>query len=886
MSDVVGGPAPSDETSEGDTARAWLGPRWYGTFVTMRLLVVAFFFLTSVYSVLNYSPFVFQQFIRPRIFWWVNQFVATHHLWYCGAYALSVLTLLPELMPSAFVSNRSRSVRRLAVAYVVFFALVGEWLVVTPYLPTLWNDRRSFAASLLSFVPIVWLAVIDQLSCWPRAFGDDHARDSVRSSFRRFASAAGSNQTDEVGHDSTDQRRLLVAGLLTAVYLWAAHLAAAWSGVHPFPGLALVAFTATWGLLLSILAAMVGYAVLNAIIVVASVASRPRRVEYALEVVVAAVAIALLLLKIPFATIAFGTWQPALLASAAGLSLALTWSGLALRRAARSKRRDGALDLLLAPLASAQHVWTAVVALVALPFVTAALLHQWARIDWNFLLQKTIVIVEWLLAFTMTFRLTRALPRAPWSLRRASAPPAMAAALVITAGQLSPGLPRWIGGFEDGNVALDEYAGRDVSFRLAYDAFVSHPGRDDGFYRYLQLNSSVSTSLHLPAPDVEFTADRAAAAGPRPHIFLFVVDSLRRDYLSPFNPAASFSPSIAAFAADSFAFQNAFSHYGGTALAVPSIWSGSLLLHRLYLPDFQRANALEKLLDAGGYRWYMSLDTHIGPLISPHPDLVQLDRNRGVMQFDFCQTLSELETQIGARTDARPVFAFTLPQNLHISNRQHGRVPPGEHYPGFFEPYAAEVHRIDGCFGEFISYLRRAGLYDDSIIVLTTDHGDSLGEAGNWGHGVTIYPEVVRIPLLIHVPARLRSRLTTDLSRLAFSTDIVPTLYELLGYPVRDLGPLFGAPLFAHDDRALVPRQNGSFLLASSYAATWGMLRDNGRSLYITDLVNGREYAYDLAPQPIGVRVRVTDEMREINRALMRQAIGELGALYRFSPES
>src|SRR5262249_34214028 len=113
MSDVVRGQTPSGGTSARGASGVWCA-LWYAAFVTMRLLVVAFFFVTSVYSVLNYSPFVFQQFIRPRIFWWVNQFVATHHLWYCGAYALSVLTLLPELLRSSSTPARSRTVRRLS----------------------------------------------------------------------------------------------------------------------------------------------------------------------------------------------------------------------------------------------------------------------------------------------------------------------------------------------------------------------------------------------------------------------------------------------------------------------------------------------------------------------------------------------------------------------------------------------------------------------------------------------------------------------------------------------------------------------------------------------------------------------------------------------------
>jgi hypothetical protein len=859
---------------------------WYVAFVAMRLLVLAFFLLTSTYSLLNYSPFVFHQFIRPRIFGWVNQFVSTHHLWYLAAYAATIVTLAPELLPWMFKSPHSGMNRRLAVAYVVCFGLVGEWLVVTPYLPTLWNDRRSFVAAVLSFAPIVWLAAIDHVSSWRASFPEARAADGDRP--RPPLSEAAASAIEAIAAIETrvtDQRRTLAACVLTAVYLWLTHLAVVWASARPFPGVSLFAFTAGWALLLDLVAAIAGYTVLNVAAGCALATRRPRTTEYGLDVVLAALAIAVLLLKVPFAAIEFGTWQPVLLAVVAGLALALAWSGLALRRASRIPERSGALDVLLSPIASSRHVWMPGLALACLPFATFGLLSQVARADWNFLVQKTIGVVEWLIAFALVFRLTRAVPPTRWSFARAGAPAVIAAVLLMAAGRLSHELPRWSGAFENGDVALDEYAGRDVSFSLLYDAFVEHPGRDAGFSRYLQMNSSVPTSLTLPAPDVEFSPGGPVPGGPHPHIFLFVVDSLRRDYLSPFNPAVTFSPSIASFAADSFPFQNAFTHYGGTALAVPSIWSGSLLLHRLYMPDFQRMNALEKLLDSGGYRWYMSLDTITGPLISPHPDLVQLDRDREVMQFDFCRTLKELQAQMNARTGPQPVFAFTLPQNLHISNRQHGAVPPGEHYPGFFEPYAAEVRRIDHCFGEFIGYLKAAGLYEDSIIVLTTDHGDSLGEAGNWGHGVTIYPEVVRIPLLIHVPARLKASVGTDLTRIAFSTDIVPTLYELLEYHVRDLGPLFGSPLFAPADRTLVPRQDGSFLLASSYAATWGLLRHNGRSLYIADLVNGRELAYDLTPQPIGRRIRVTDAMREINRSLMREEIGALGALFQFTPE-
>ena len=75
-----------------------------------------------------------------------------------------------------------------------------------------------------------------------------------------------------------------------------------------------------------------------------------------------------------------------------------------------------------------------------------------------------------------------------------------------------------------------------------------------------------------------------------------VVDSLRRDYLSPFNPAVTFTPSIDAFARSSDVFVNAFTHYGATGLSEPSIWVGGMMPHKQYITPFAPMNSLEKLL--------------------------------------------------------------------------------------------------------------------------------------------------------------------------------------------------------------------------------------------------------------------------------------------------
>ena len=103
----------------------------------------------------------------------------------------------------------------------------------------------------------------------------------------------------------------------------------------------------------------------------------------------------------------------------------------------------------------------------------------------------------------------------------------------------------------------------------------------------------------------------------------------------------------------------------------------------------------------------------------------------------------------------------------------------------------------------------------------------------------------------------------------------------MLGQPVRDLEPPFGAALFVPPDREPRPRRRESFLLMSSYGPTFALLRRNGKFLYISDLVNWREYAYTLFREPLGERVPVTETLRRAGQADIRIKMDEVDALFR-----
>jgi arylsulfatase A-like enzyme len=292
-------------------------------------------------------------------------------------------------------------------------------------------------------------------------------------------------------------------------------------------------------------------------------------------------------------------------------------------------------------------------------------------------------------------------------------------------------------------------------------------------------------------------------------------------------------------------------------------------------------NAIAKLFEAHQYRRVMS-ENHISAELFGFPEGVT-PLNRGVpeMSHTVCGTLDGLERDLAAhRDDPRPVFADARTLDLHIGNTRFAPVPAGEKYPGFFEPYAARVRRLDACLGRFTTFLHQAGLWDNSIVIVLSDHGDSLGEGMRWGHGYTVFPEVIRIPLLIHLPPALRARATTDVGRVAFTTDITPTLYALLGEPAEPPRLEAGSPLFSLGPEPLADRRHDAFLVASSYGAVYGLLRENGGRLYIADAVEGRDYLFDLAHAGDDVRIGITDAERLASRALIREQVADLAAWY------
>ena len=819
-------------------------------FAAARCLHTAFFLATSLYAALTYSTFTYRQFIAPREIDWIFQFADWHHAAYWEVFCVTILTLASRL-----TSGRGRS---LAWIYLIAGVAAGVWLTLRPPLSALASSPASLWVAAAAIVPILWLAAIDHLGSrgqWPAQ------------------SAAGG---------STAARRRLYACLATALYTGAVYASIAATRGQT-PGIRLTAsdvFVAgTWACLLQLLAFSAVFQLLLIGTVLGSSgdgALSPRR-DYAMAAGAATVAIGGAIQAFMWPSLSFPAAPAWGLSAAWALALVVTWSSIARRSVTPDGPEDG-FSVLFGSLSDAR---VAVAGLVLLPWVAFGLSSAVASFDWDFVLQKFSVVGVWFLAFGCIYALIPA-PRAasralaPW---RFAAPAVLilvvyAAALGAQRGPLTTMSSRGV---------LDQYTAISPAFRLMDDV-LRERRNEPAFYDELRANTNIPPTVHVDPVDIEMARLPGSATADKPHIFLFVIDSLRRDYLSPYNSAVTFTPAIARFAAESLVFRNAFTRYGGTALAVPSIWSGSLLLHKEYVTPFRPMNALRKLLDAEGYERVMSMDSIMSVLDPRAPGLTEIDGGVPNVQFDLCRSLDQLQPVLDRAGGPRPIFAYSLPQNVHIINVQSPYGPSGRRYPGFYDRAAVRVERMDACFGRFIESLKARGLYDRSVIVITSDHGDSLGEEGRWGHGVNLFPEVVRIPLIMHVPSAVLRRSTADLDRVSFSTDITPTLYALLGHPSSLGDPTYGESLLASPEIGVSDRRRAAFVLASSYGPTYGALTRNGRQLYIVDAIAGRDYLYDLSSGANDRRRQLTDSTRQSFHDIIRAQIAELARIYHFHP--
>lgn len=156
--------------------------------------------------------------------------------------------------------------------------------------------------------------------------------------------------------------------------------------------------------------------------------------------------------------------------------------------------------------------------------------------------------------------------------------------------------------------------------------------------------------------------------------------------------------------------------------------------------------------------------------------------------------------------------------------------------------YDRGIAYADHWIGHLIDELKRRGLYDQTVLLVTADHGEELFDHGRLDHSRTFYDEIMRIPLILHVPGR---GIGTSSAVQVGLLDVMPTLLDLLGVPYA--GTMQGQSLRPLLDGGTIPDR--AFFGEADQGQRLVAMRTNRRK-YIQDLQGRQREAYDLVDDP------------------------------------
>jgi hypothetical protein len=803
-------------------------------FLLTRLAFALLTFVASVYCLLLYIPFSYFGFIHAPVLWWLPGFVHLYPRLLAVAFCAVVITLVPAF--------RIRATRFSALAFLLTsFGMCFYLSYITPFSGFL-PDFVSYLWSIANLFPLVWLGVID--------FATAHSRrENAISNDLRVGNLKSS----------------AIAAILAAVVFAIA------SAVHQLLGSSqpisgrMRLLGAGWSIAAHITIFVIIGSLLYLTQRVALRLPHPGRVYLVISRSFGWILCAAAILKIALPSLSFFGTRALAVSLSFSLAFVVSLLGSIARIKAMLPKPGPGLG---------KNAWTRLLIILFFLLLAFAIPMAFAKSDWDFVVEKLLVLLSWVCIFIFARRIdVFQRSQKSWA--------ASAVALLIACLTLA-GFYK-LNSAEDGSSwsnVIDVYAGTDISFKTASDILARAVARDDhdAFYKFLQAHTNLGQNVHVAPANVDLVPQLSASPAKKPNIFIFVIDSLRQDYLAPYNPAAAaYAPAMARFAQDSIVFQKAFTRYAGTALSEPAIWVGAMQAHKQFIQPFASMNNLEKLVETDGYESFVSDDTILQIICSPSfPDHKLNSGLKMWDELDMIPTLKEIEQGIAARTDTRkPIFVYSQPQNVHtvtLELQKHGTTRR--------EMSIYELRRIDNAFGEFIGFLKNRNLYDNSIIIITSDHGDSYGEFGRYGHSDFLFPEVIRIPLIIHVPQTVQKNMVYDPAQVAFSVDITPTLYYLLGHGPLKGGELFGRSLFTDTATEQQFYLHHKYLLVSSYAPVYGILGDNGASLFIADAVNRRSYFYDFAQDPEETQNHITPRRNDEEEKEVRRQVGLLDQLY------
>jgi len=304
----------------------------------------------------------------------------------------------------------------------------------------------------------------------------------------------------------------------------------------------------------------------------------------------------------------------------------------------------------------------------------------------------------------------------------------------------------------------------------------------------------------------------AAAATDPPNVILITLDTVRADRMGFLGSKLGLTPQLDALASQGVVFEHAYSQAPITPVSHATILTGTY-------PQFHGIRnfgdrlppsvpLLPDILHAQGYH----TGAFVGSIIlDPKNGFASgFERGFDVYNAGFHRQKTGERREASMQRRGEVTLGYVLewvgqqkggPFFLwfHLWDA-HDPYNPPEPFRSRFPntPYNAGIAYVDATVGKLLDYLRAQGLYDNTLIAVAADHGESLGDHGELTHSIFLYDSTIHVPLLLKLPSnRLAGQRVKATASLV---DLAPTLLDTLGLTPpptmqgRSLLPLIGNP--------------------------------------------------------------------------------------------
>ena len=276
---------------------------------------------------------------------------------------------------------------------------------------------------------------------------------------------------------------------------------------------------------------------------------------------------------------------------------------------------------------------------------------------------------------------------------------------------------------------------------------------------------------------------RLLAAGEPPrrdlNVLLITLDTTRADHIGVYGRMPRLTPNIDRLAGRGTVFTRAFSHTPMTLPAHANILTGQTPLYH-------------GVADNNGYRLderFITLAEQLrgrGYATAAFVSSFVLGREFGLDQgFDLYHEPLSKDTFLASESVAAAQRWLGGQKGrwfcwLHLWDPHFPYAPPAP-FAGRFakDPYSGEIAYVDAELGNLFSFLERSGRLDSTVLVITGDHGEALGEHGEFEHGFFAYNSTIHVPLIVCLPGERHRTVPALVSHV----DIFPTVCAALGLP-------------------------------------------------------------------------------------------------------